>query len=47
MRHFLLDIKNAMQIVFAELVLKFSSLLASNSFLMKTIFPLPLLSKIC
>ena len=47
MRHSLLDIKNAMQIVFAELVLKFSSLLASNSFLMKTIFPIPLLSKIC
>ena len=43
MHYFLLDIKSSMQIVSVDLVSKISSLLASNSFLIKTIFPPPFL----
>ena len=47
MHHFHLDIKSSMQIVSIDLVSKFSSLLASNSFLIKTIFPPPFFISIC
>ena len=41
MHHLLLDIKGSMQVISVDLVSKCFSLLSSNSFLIKTIFPPP------